>query len=569
MRNLPLNKVNPISDLKDMLNKSAESHPDKPAFLVKEVEGGQYIPISYAKYKNDVECLGTVLIDLGLKNNRIIIIAENRYEWAVSYLAIVNGTGIAVPIDKELPKNEIEDLVQRSEASCIIFSSKFEPLMKDIAKRNEKVKVLINMDAKENQEHVYSFSSLLQEGGILMSQGNRDFLDAVIDTKVMNIMLFTSGTTSTSKAVMLSHENIVSNLTNVAKMIVIKSNDIFFSFLPLHHTYECTCGFLLPIYSGTAIAYCEGLRYILKNLNESKATIMLSVPLIFENMYRKIWAQASKQKGLVVKMKIVLALSNLLRVFRINLTRVLFKKIHNTIGANIRLFISGGAAIDPLVARGFREFGIPFIQGYGLTECSPIVTVNRDIWYKDKSAGLPLENLIVKIVDPSTDGIGEIAVKGPNVMIGYYQNQEATDSVLKDEWFYTGDLGYFDKDGFLYITGRKKNVIVTKNGKNIFPEELETLLNRSPYIKESMVWGKTDEDGDIILCATIVYQKESIEELYPNASKEQIEKLIDGEIKEFNKKVPLYKNIRKITVREEELIKTTTAKIKRQCEIKN
>ncbi len=569
MENKSLYEVREIKDLREMLSQSCEKYADKTAFLVKNKEGGEYVPITYAKLKKDVDSLGTALVSLGLKGKRIAVIGENRYEWAVSYLAVVNGAGIAVPIDKELPENEIQSLLERSESSAVIYPGKHENTMLKISESTPQIKYFIGMDANEDKNRYRSLKNLLDTGSRLIDEGDKEFMEAAIDAEGMSIMLFTSGTTDLSKAVMLSHKNICANIMDTAKMVYFDHNDVFLSFLPLHHTYECTCGFLIPVYKGATVAYCEGLRHIAKNLKESKATLMLSVPLLFESMYKRIWDQAAKKPGTVAKMKIAIKVSNFLRgAFGLNLTKRIFKQLHEMLGGHVRLFVSGAAAIDPLIAKGFRDFGIHFIQGYGLTECSPIVTVNRDVCFKDAAAGLPLPSIEVRIDSPSDEGIGEIVAKGPNVMLGYYNNEEATSKVLKDGWFYTGDLGYIDKDGFVYITGRKKNVIVTKNGKNIFPEELEALINRSPYIKESMVWGKPDKEGDTVICATIVIDKELLQEKFGDSlTDEQIHSLIDQEVRAVNKRLTLYKHIREFTVREQELIKTTTKKVKRHLEM--
>ena len=568
MKVKPLYEAKHISDLRDMLNQTVERYSDKTAFLVKREGKEGYAPILYSKFKNDVDALGTALINLGLKGKRIAVISENRYEWAVSYLAVVNGVGVIVPIDKELPTHELESLIDRSEVSAVIYTGKLNETMQKFSVLKKKIKYFIGMDIKEDNENILSFYNLIDKGKQLLEKGNKEYLNAEIDREGMSIMLFTSGTTDQSKAVMLSQNNICSNVMGVVKMVRVYKDDIFLSFLPLHHTYECTCGFLMPIYMGCAIAYCEGLRHIVKNLSESKATIMLGVPLLFESMYKRIWDQASKKRGKVIVMKIVLKLSNFLRLFGINLTKKLFKPLHEMLGGQIRLFISGAAGIDPIVITGFQDFGIHCFQGYGLTETSPIVSVSRDIYYKNASIGLPLPEVEVKIEDTNNDGIGEIIVKGPNIMLGYYKNEQATEEVLRDGWFYTGDLGYIDKDGFVFITGRKKNVIVTKNGKNIFPEEIETLLNRSPYIKESMVWGRSDGDGDTVICATIVIDREAIESKATNMiTNEQIHFFIDHEVKAVNKQMALYKYIRDFTVRENEFIKTTTKKIKRHLEL--
>lgn len=565
--NTPLYDVREIADLKDMLAQSTEIYGDKAAFLVKPKEGGDYKPVSYKQFKRDVEALGTALIDLGLKGKRIAVIGENRYEWAVSYLAVINGVGTVVPLDKDLPVNEIENLVDTSEASGIIYSGKYEKDIISISANLPKLDICINMDGDGQSKAILSFSKLIEKGMELIKQGDRRFIDEKIDAGEMKILLFTSGTTGLAKGVMLSHKNICANLMAMCSMLYIDEKDIFLSVLPLHHTYECTCGFLCPIYRGSTIAYSEGLRHIAKNMKEAKATMMLGVPLLFESMYKKVWQQVEKS-GMASKLRTAIKINNFLKTFGMDFSKKLFKKIHDSLGGHIRIFISGGAGIDPMVAKRFRELGFPLVQGYGLTECSPIVALNRDCYFKDAAAGLPLPGVEVKIDNPGDEGVGEIICKGENVMLGYYQNELATGKVIKDGWFHTGDLGFIDPDGFVHITGRQKNVIVTKNGKNIFPEEVESYLNRSSYIAESLVWGKYDEEsGETYVNAQIVPNFEAVEEkLGKDYTDEQLYQLINAEVKEVNHKMPLYKRIMDFTIRKEEFAKTTTKKIKRYIE---
>lgn len=569
MKNGELYEVRPIKDLKDMLYSSVEIYGDKAAFLSKPKGSSEYVPISYNQYKSDVNAMGTAFIDLGLKNQRIALIGENRYEWSISYLSTVNGTGVVVPLDKELPANEIELLLERSGAIAIIYSESIKDKIEPLAPKATSLQYFISMDKEEDEGKFLSFHRLLQKGHELLKEGNREFVDAQIDVEAMNMLLFTSGTTDTAKAVMLSHKNIAENLMGMCSMLYIDEKDIFLSILPIHHTYECTCGFLCQLYRGCTIAYCEGLRHIVKNLKESKTTIMLGVPLVFESMYRQIMHQAVKAKG-EKKIRFAIKLSNSLRKIGIDIRAKLFKQIHEGLGGHMRLFISGAAAIDPQIAKGFRELGISLVQGYGLTECSPIVALNRDKFYKDEAAGLPMPNLQLEIDNPDEDGIGEIKCTGPSVMLGYYENPEATAEVIKDGWFYTGDSGFIDEDGFVHITGRKKNVIITGNGKNVFPEEIETLLNRSLYIKESLVYGKGQSDGDTVICAKIVPDIDKIkEDKEQNQIKDEpVEKIIENEVKNINRAMTNYKHVKEITLQEEEFIKTTTKKIKRHEELK-
>lgn len=572
MKNIPLYKVRPINNLKELLNSSSDLYSDRNAFLVKQTESNEYKPVSYKRFKEDVDALGTALINLGLKSKRIALIGENRYEWTVSYLAVVNGTGIIVPLDKELPINEIKNLIERSDANAIIFSGNTSKQLGNISQKISSLEFYVNMDGTEKNGSVLSFESLLKTGYDLINNGDRRFLDAVINNEIMNILLFTSGTTENSKAVMLSHKNVASNLMAMCSMLFIGEEDVFLSVLPLHHTYECTCGFLCPIYRGASVAFCEGLRHIPKNLQESKATIMLGVPLIFEAIYRRIWELASKKTGIVRIFRLAISINNLLKKFNADISKKLFAPVHRNFGGHIRLFISGAAGIDPHVAKGFRELGIGFVQGYGLTECSPIVALNRDIDFIDNSAGLPMPNLEIKIEKGFNGDIGEITVKGPSVMLGYFENTEATNKVFMDGgWFRTGDMGYIDDNNFIYITGRVKNVIVTKNGKNIYPEEIETLLNRSPYIKESLVHGIDDEaSGEVVVSALIVADMEKLMEDFKGnqLSQDFIRNLIQNEIKHINKQLVIYKHVKDFSLREDEFAKTTTKKIKRYLERK-
>ncbi len=570
MKNIPLYEVRKITSIKDMMETSADQFSDRTAFLYKPKGSDKYQPVTFRQFKDDVDALGTELISMGLKGGRIAIISENRYEWAVSYMAVVNGTGIVVPLDKELPENEIENLLIRAKVDAIIFSGNLKDHILNISKKIDFVKHYILMDEAAEEvpqdNSILEFKRLIENGKKKVADGSKDFIDAQIDTEAMSILLFTSATTDKSKAVMLSHSNITKNLMAMSSMLNIVPDDIFLSILPLHHTYENTCGFLCPHYRGAAVAYCEGLRHIPKNLQESKATVMLGVPLIFEAIYKRIWDQAAKNPETLKKLKFGLKLSGFLKKIGIDITKKLFAPIHNNFGGKVRIFISGAAGIDPEVAKGFRNFGILFVQGYGLTECSPIVALNRDVDFKDNAAGLPLPGIEVKIGEPDSEGVGEIMVKGPNVMMGYYEDQENTDKVMKDDWFSTGDLGYIDSDGFVHITGRKKNVIVTKNGKNIYPEEIESLLAKSTYIKECIVFGKDDPVyGDVVVSSTIVPEMELIETEFEGRkpTEEEVNDIIRKEVKEVNKSLVIYKYVKDFNIRYEEFAKTTTKKIKR------
>ncbi len=558
-------EVRTVTNLKEMLSQSCELYGDKAAFIINSKEGSE--DISYSRFKADVDAFGTALINLGLKDKCIAVIGENRYEWCVSYLATVGGAGIVVPIDRELHISEIENIINRCNADAIIYTNKHNDCMAKLAENSLSIKHFINMDAETDGEFYLSFYKLLETGREMVKLGNLDFIEAEIDNNGLAVLLFTSGTTGLAKGVMLSHKNICTNVVSVRSTVLVESNDSSLSILPMHHTYECTIGFLAFIYSGATISFNEGLKYIAKNLKEVRPTVLVVVPLILENLYKKIWAQAGKKKFGKLKLKLVLFLTTLLYcLFRIDVRKKVYKQIHDSVGGKLRLILTGAAAIDPAVSKGFRKMGIKVLQGYGLTECAPLVTGNRDFEFRDNSVGKPLPGVQVKIDNPDEKGIGEILVKGENVMLGYYKDEASTDKSIKDGWFYTGDLGMVDKNGYLYITGRSKNIIIIKNGKNVYPEELEASINKNPYVQESLVSGEIDEStGETHIHAHILPNLEYIKDKFKGVSlsKDELIKLFNDIIKNVNRDLPLYRRIRKITLRESEFIKTTTKKIKR------
>lgn len=558
-----------ITDLKDMLNKTADKFGDKAAYVFKTEEPGKFKEITYKQFKNDVDGLGTALINLGLKDKRIAVIGDNRYEWSVSYLAVTNGTGIVVPLDKALPNNEIESLIMRSEVEAILYTNKYSSIMDELKdKKNTNLKYFISMDLEESTNGVISFRKLIEKGKEQIENGDRKFLDAEINPDVMGIMLFTSGTTSQSKAVMLSHKNIISNVMDIAATIKVDENDRFLSFLPLHHTFECTVGFLYPISKGSSIAFCEGIRHIADNIKEFEITAMISVPVLFENMGKKV-LKAIENKGQLKKVNLGMKISNVLLKVGLDVRDKIFKEVHQSLGPKLRLMVAGGAALDPETEKLFNGLGITMYQGYGLTETSPVIAAEDDKFRRIGSIGKAFPSLDVKIENKNEEGIGELLVKGPTVMLGYYQNEEATkETIDEDGWLHTGDLAKIDKDGFIFITGRKKYVVVLKNGKNIYPEELEILINKIAGVSESFVYGKLEKDGDYKIAAKIVYDKEIMKDVYGIEDKQDIKDKLWQEIKIINKTMPKYKYIKEIMVTDEELTKTTTRKIKRHEEMK-
>ena len=475
---------------------------------------------------------------------------------------------IVVPLDKALPDNEIESSVIRSEVEAVIFDKKYLDVFKNLQSNPDcKLKHFICMDFEEDNEEVLSLSNLIEKGKDLRDRGDKSYDEVIIDNTGMTIMLFTSGTTSLAKIVMLSQHNICSNIYSTGCIAKVTSEDTFLSFLPLHHTYESTTTFLYGLYSGITIAFCDGLRYVSQNLKEYKVTGFVCVPLILEAMYKKI-QKGIKEKHLTIPFKILTGISNFLLKCGIDVRRKLFKSVINELGGHLRIVIYGAAPMDKSTIKGLKNIGIELLNGYGLTEASPIVSAENDKYQKPGSVAFALPEVEVKIDKPNEQGIGEILVKGPNVMLGYYDNKEATDEVLVDGWFHTGDLGYYDKEGYLFITGRKKNVIVLKNGKNIYPEELEILIARLPYVAENMVFGRPTDNNDLEINAKIVYNTEYMEHSYPDKNVSDYKDIIWNDIKEINKSLPAYKHIRNIIVTDEPMIKTTTQKIKRNEELK-
>lgn len=559
-KNIPFYEVRDIKDLKDMLAQSVSLYGDKAIFLIKEVKGEPYKEISYKRFNEDINALGTALINLKLDDTRVAIIGESRYEWYITYMSTVNGAGIVVPLDKELPQQEIANLIKRAHCNVVVYSAAKAKEIEAIKDQIPGVQYFIGMDETKDDGKVLAFSEMINKGKELVKNGNRSFIDATIDPDAMKIILFTSGTTADSKAVMLSHYNIAFNLMEMCKMIFIGPEDTFLSVLPLHHTYECTCGFLCQLYRGSTIAQCEGLRYIVKNMQESKVTIMNVVPLMIESFYRKIFSKENEPK-----LRKAIVISNALRKVGIDIRKKLFARVHETFGGHLKLLISGGAPVDPKMLKAMQDIGINAVQGYGLTECAPILAVNRDINYKNGAAGMIMPGVEVKIIDVDENGNGEIIGKGPNIMLGYYENEEATKESIVDGYFHTGDIGHIDEDNFIFITGRKKNVIITKNGKNIFPEEIETLLVRQPHIKEALVYSKPSDDGDDVIVSAEIFPdfdavKDTLGDPY---SPEKLYQMIGEEIKVINNELTAYKSIKYYHTRDTEFEKTTSKKIKR------
>ena len=551
-----------ITDLKDMLDKSGKKYGEKIAYKIK-IEKEKYKTFTHKEVRQMINSLGTKLIDMGLKDKRIAVIGENRYEWEIAYLSIVCGTGTVVPLDKSLPQNELEKVIERSGVEAIFYSNKYDDVLENIVRRGiGSLKTLISMDLKEHKEGVYSQKELIEEGQKLINKGDKRFIEAPIDNEKMSIMLFTSGTTSDSKIVALSHKNLVSNLMDIKSCLDINEEDVFLSFLPLHHVFECTVGFLFSLYCGAQTVFCDGIRYIVENLNEYKVTVMASVPAIYERIF-KIIRKEINESGRLEK---ILENEEKYKNSSMEEKKKVFKNIHDMLGGNIRLLISGAASLDKEIEEKYRNLGLNLVQGYGLTETSPVIGIGNKKYHRIGSVGKTVPSVEAKIINPNKEGIGELIVKGPNIMIEYYKNKEATKEAIKDGWFYTGDLARIDEEGYIFICGRKKNVIVLKNGKNIYPEEMENLINKIEGIEESFIYGKqlSEDKENIKIYAKIVYNEEVVKNAYKVNEFNEIHEEIAKKIREINSLMPKYKAIRGFTLTTKPLIKTTTNKIKRK-----
>lgn len=561
MKDLKLYVVPAINSIQEMLILSTKTYGDKIA--LEDLNNTPIQKVTYNQLFENIVKFGKTLSRLGLKErDHIAVIGENRVQWGITYLTAMCFNYVIVPIDKNLSHNEILNILHESDSVAIVFSETYESLLKEKGDALLKLKFYIGMDLIKEEKGFHSMTSLMENESSALNtlpHINPDDLAEII---------FTSGSLGRAKGVMLSQRNLAANLMAMTSMLKMYSTDRFLSVLPIHHTYECTCGFLCPVYTGGSVHYARSLKTVVDDLQKVKATMLLGVPLLYDKMFKKIHKGIKEDK---VKSKIVpplLKITDVMQVFGWkNAKKKIFKELHEKFGGSIRIFIAGGAAPDPLVAKGLRELGFAFLQGYGLTETAPILALNRLDNFKDNAAGIPLPGVEIKINNPDNDDIGEIYAKGKNVMLGYYKNSKLTEDSFDNGWFRTGDLGFIDSDGFLHISGRKKNVIISKSGKNIFPEEVEDILNRNPFIQECLVYGEKDEKQDEIIAVQLVTDAEAFieysEKNNVTITPEFIEQTISEAIKQANKELTGYKQVRKFHIRNKEFEKTTTQKIKR------
>ena len=557
-----VHEVPKIESIQNMILRSAELFKDKLA-----MEDLQEYPISkvtYSEIKDKILKFGTALQSLGLKERtHIALIGENRVQWSLSYLTLMSFNFVIVPIDKNLKENEILNIIHESDSEAIIFSDTFSSIFSENKSLLKKLRFYISMDKESEQDNFLSMIELIEQ-----QYHANDVKLPKINPEELAEIIFTSGSLGRAKGVMLSQKNLASNLMGMVSMLMMYPEDRFLSVLPIHHTYECTCGMLCPLYSGSSIHYSRSLKTVAEDMQKVKATIVLGVPLLFDKMFKKVMKAINDDKKKSFLVPKLIKITNLTEKLGIKaLKKKIFKELQEKFGGSIRIFIVGGAAADPVVAEGLQGFGFSFLQGYGLTETSPILTVNQIDNFKNDAAGVPLPSVELKIVDPDENGIGEIYAKGDSVMIGYYKNKEQTEATFDGAWFKTGDLGYLDNDNFLHIAGRKKNVIISKSGKNVFPEEIEDQLNHSPYIQECLVYGEKDEKQDEVIAAQIFVETEAFillaDEKNLKIDDEFIQETISAEIDRINKNLSSYKRVVKFNIRESEFEKTTTQKIKR------
>ena len=563
-------KVDDVNDFRELLNRSAKKYPDHVAYEFKENLGKKdqkIVKKTYKEVKEEVEALGSSLLNFGLEGKRIALIGNNRYEWCESYFAVTTSNMVVVPLDKALPNGEIKSLIERSKADAVIYENKYSEVFEEIkGSGNSSLKFYINMDLKNDENGILSFRKLVDDGKKLIKNKKSKYQKIKIDNTKMSVLIFTSGTTNTAKGVMLSQKNITSNIASMARMSKMYDNDVLLSFLPLHHTFECTITFLYGWYSGATVAFCDGLKYIAKNLEEYKISVFVAVPLVLETIYKKI-QKGIRDQGKEKLVNMMSKLANFLLIFHIDIRRKVFKSVLDQLGGNLRIAYFGAASMDKKVIEGYNNFGIDTVQGYGLTETSPLIAAETDKEHCPGSVGMAPFNVQLKLEDVDENGVGEIVAKGPNIMLGYYENPEATEAVMKDGWFHTGDLGRFNKDGYLFIAGRKKEVIVLKNGENVFPSDIEFLVNKLHYVKESILFPRENTKGEIALGIKIVYDPDLIKEMFGDKTEEEYKDLIWEDIKVINQELSVFKRIKELIITTEPLEKTTTQKVKRFKEI--
>lgn len=561
-----------IKSLRDLVETSAELYGDKILYIYKR--GEARYSFSYNDYRRDLYRLGEGMSRIGLMGRTVAVIGESCPEYMTAYIAAVSGGGVIVPLDRDLGHAEIARFADLSGAEAVFYTEQFNDVLPSLAEQMPQVRYFIPIAPAEGSDTtdgsssagdavILPYSELLALGDKVMEEGDRSFLDydCTADMSQMSALLFTSGTTGTSKGVMLSHANIVASVNAASRGTIFGPDNTFVDLLPMHHSYEITCGHLGAANLGGTVYINDSLKNTLRSITTFKPDSLIVVPLYVETMHKRIWAEIAR-KGMTRRVRALMKASSAMHRAGIDIRRKLFKQILDGLGGNLRYIICGGAPLSPELVRDFDAFGIEICEGYGITECSPLIAVNRHGKVRLRSVGQPVDNCEVRIADPSADGTGEIEARGRNVMLGYFGNEEATAEVFtEDGWFRTGDVGCMDADGYIYITGRKKNIIILSNGKNIFPEEIEEHLYTSPLIGECVVIGRKNSAGDTRITAVIYPSDEAVE--LEGKSEEEKLALIRDAVNTINRSLPVYKQVRDVELRSEEFEKTTTRKIKR------
>ncbi len=556
-QNYPLNEVKFISTIKEMLDMAVEEDGDKTAFRYRS--GTDIIDVTYREFQNDTIALGSALTKRGLCGGHISCIGENSYKWLVTFLTALKSSGVFCPVDKELPAQDIVNVLNSSDCDVLVYAAPYESVIEEQIEKLGNIRCFIGMGREEHSEdgRFLSFDRLMEEGRALGEEDVSAYTSQTSDPNALKLLVYTSGTTGMAKGVMLTEHNLCSLIYYGLQVSTVY--DTCLSVLPYHHTYESVAGILVSLHMRATICINDKIRNVLKNLQLFKPSYIYLVPAFAESFYKKIWASAT-ESGRDKSLKQGIIASRALRAIGVDKRRELFKTIHDQFGGRLRKIVCGGAPIRPEIGEFFDDIGIDLINGYGITECSPLVAANRDFFNDSSTAGVKLPCVDVKIVDTDNEGNGEICVKGETVMLGYYKNPEETAKVMHDGWFFTGDYGHINEEGQLVITGRKKNLIVLNNGKNIYPEEIEGYIQAIPYVAEVVVSGNRDESGgETSLCAEVFLSEAKIKELGITDPEAQLKK----DIKNNCRPLPSYKQIQKIVIRDTEFEKTTTNKIKR------
>ncbi len=571
-KNYPLYEVTPVSSVREIIDIAVKEAGDKHAFKYR-LPGNEIIEITYSEFERDLNAIGSALTDMGVIDHHIAQIGENSYRWIAVYIATLMGDGVYVPVDKELPEADILNILTHSDSDVLFYTPRYDDIVKNHKdstlshykyffrvlndSTDPKTEVLPDYTAGDNRFMTYG--SLVEYGKGLLDSGFTGYFDKHSEPNELKMIVYTSGTTGLQKGVMLSEHNLVSIVYYGLQVSTVY--DVSLSVLPYHHTYEAVAGLLVSLHHHTTICINDAIKNVMKNLSTFKPEFIYIVPAFAEEFYRRIWATAKKsgkEKGL----KILLKTSRAMRKVGIDKRRQLFGMIHENFGGNLKKIVCGGAPLRPEIADFFDDIGIDFINGYGITECSPLVAANRDRFNDPTTVGCVLPCCEVKLEDVTPEGIGEICVKGDIVMLGYYKMPDITAEVLsEDGWFATGDYGMINELEQLVITGRKKNIIVLNNGKNIYPEEIENYIQSIPYVKEVVVYSLKNEHGEEVkLCAEVFLNDEKVEELNITDRVASLK----ADVTKVCAPLPSYKNVSKIIIRQNEFAKTTTNKIKRQ-----